>query len=58
MIASGCEEKNRLPVPEDRICPQCGEELEVFILKGRIFEDTECECGYVFKEQKQVVINP
>lgn len=24
MTAFGCEDKNRTPVPEDRICPECG----------------------------------
>lgn len=35
MIAFGCEEKNRSPVIEDRICPECGREIEVFLLGGR-----------------------
>lgn len=56
MKAFGCEDKNKVPVPEERTCPQCGEELEVFVVKGRVFEDSPCECGYVIKAQKQICI--
>lgn len=56
MIAYGCEEKNKIPSPEDRICPQCGREVEVFVLKGRVYEDAVCQCGYVIKEEKQIVM--
>lgn len=54
MIATGCEDKNKTPVPEDRICPQCGRDVEVFVVKGRVWEDTECECGYVIKAEEQI----
>lgn len=56
MIASGCEDKDKTPVPEDRICPQCGEEVEVFVVKGRIWEDAVCTCGYVMKAQDQSIL--
>lgn len=56
MIAFGCEEKNRSPVIEDRICPECGREIEVFLLGGRIMEDAVCECGYVIKEQEPIAM--
>lgn len=55
MIAFGCEDKNRSPVIEDRICPRCGREIEVFLRAGRIMEDAVCECGYVIKEQEPIV---
>ena len=49
----GCESKYRTPVPEERIWPKCGKEVEVFTVKGKIKEDTACSCGYVFKEEEQ-----
>lgn len=55
MIASGCEERNRVPVPEDRICPQCGRDIEVFLLKGRVMEEVVCECGYTIEAEDQIV---
>ena len=48
----GCEAKYRTPVPEDRICPKCGAEVEVFTVRGKVKEDTACECGYVFKAEE------
>lgn len=50
-VLDGCEAKFRTPVPEDRTCPQCGKEVEVFAVNGRITEDVKCECGYVFEAQ-------
>lgn len=50
-VMDGCESKYRTPVPEDRTCPQCGREVEVFTSRGRIIEDTACECGYVFQAE-------
>ena len=55
MIAFGCEDKNKTPIPEERTCPQCGREIEVFLSQGRVIEDTACECGYVIKDRKSVV---
>ncbi len=49
----GCESKYRTPVPEDRVCPVCGKEVEVFTNRGRIVEDAVCPCGYVFKAEEQ-----
>jgi rubredoxin len=58
-VMDGCEAKYTTPVPEDRVCPQCGEEVEVFTKKGRIVEDTPCpKCGYVFKLEPQPVPRP
>ena len=51
-VIDGCEAKYRTPVPEDRICPQCGAEVEVFTIRGKITEDTPCDCGYVFKAEE------
>ena len=31
MIAFGCEDKNRSPIIEDRVCPKCGRDIEVFL---------------------------
>lgn len=55
MIAFGCEDKNRTPIPEDRNCPMCGNEIEVFVSRGRIIEDSVCECGYVMKAEEPIV---
>lgn len=29
-VMEGCESQYRTPVPEDRTCPVCGKEVEVF----------------------------
>lgn len=50
-VLDGCEAEFKTPVPEERICPQCGKEMEVFTVKGRVVEDAVCECGYVIKAQ-------
>lgn len=50
-VLDGCESQYRTPVPEDRICPKCGKEVEVFTNRGRIVEDAKCSCGYVFKAE-------
>ena len=52
MIAFGCEDKNKTPVLEDRICPICGNEVEVFVSRGKIMEDVVCECGYIIKTEE------
>ena len=44
MILQGCQSKSKEITIEDKICPQCGHEVEIFSV------DTEavCEnCGYV-----------
>lgn len=58
MIAFGCEDKNKTPIPEERTCPQCGREIEVFLSQGRVIEDATCECGYVIKAQQPIVTIP
>ncbi len=52
-VMEGCESQYRTPVPEDRTCPVCGKEVEVFTNRGRIVEDAVCPCGYVFKAEEQ-----
>lgn len=52
-VMEGCESQYRTPVPEDRTCPVCGKEVEVFTNRGRIVEDAICPCGYVFKAEEQ-----
>ena len=48
-VLNGCEEKYVTPVPEDRVCPVCGEEVEVFTKAGRLVEDVTCpKCGESF----------
>ena len=53
-VMDGCEAQYRTPVPEERVCPQCGKEVEVFTNRGRVTEDTACSCGYVFKAEEDV----
>lgn len=48
----GCEAKYATPQIQERVCPKCGREVEVFIKRGRIVEDAVCECGYVFKAEE------
>ena len=52
-VLGGCEEKNKTPVLEERICPNCGDEAEVFTVKGRLIDDFVCTCGYVFHREEQ-----
>lgn len=54
-IMDGCEAKHKTPILEERTCPACGETVEVFTRRGRVIEDTPCDCGYVFKAEEQVV---
>ena len=54
-IIEGCSGPHRTPIPEDRVCPVCGEEVEVFTVRGRIAEDSVCACGYVFRAEEQIV---
>lgn len=55
MIAFGCEDKNRSPLVEDRVCPKCGRDIEVFLLRGRVVEDAVCECGYMIEAQEPIM---
>ena len=48
-VMDGCESQRRTAVLEDRVCPKCGKEVEVFTNGGKIIEPTECSCGYVFE---------
>lgn len=57
-ILDGCEAKFKTPVPEERICPVCGETVEVFTRRCRIIEDSACDCGYVFKAEEQLDPQP
>ena len=50
-VLDGCESKYKTPALEERVCPECGEEVEVFTVDGKITEDSECSCGYVFRAE-------
>lgn len=50
-VLDGCESQYRTPVPEEKTCPVCGKTVEVFTSRGRICEDSVCECGYEFKAE-------
>ncbi len=51
-VMDGCESIHRTPISEDRICPKCGKEVEVFTTRGKIIEDAACDCGYVFRAEE------
>lgn len=53
-VMDGCESQHRTSVIEERVCPECGKEVEVFTSRGKITEDTACDCGYVFKAEEAV----
>lgn len=55
-VLDGCESQHRTPISEDRICPVCGKEVEVFTVRGKIREDVSCECGYVLKAEPEEVV--
>lgn len=52
-VMDGCEGKYKTPVLEERKCPKCGRDVEVFTRGGKIVEDSTCECGYVFKAEEE-----
>lgn len=54
MPIGGCEAQHNTPVLEERICPNCGEPVEVFTRKGRVVEESRCDCGHVFLTEEQV----
>lgn len=54
MSIGGCEAQHNTPVLEERICPDCGEIVEVFTRKGRVVSESPCDCGYVFHVEEQV----
>ena len=35
-ILEGCRGPHKTPIPEERRCPACGEEVEVFTVRERI----------------------
>jgi transcription elongation factor Elf1 len=54
-----CAGSDGTPKLEERPCPVCGEEVEVFLRKGRICEESVCpKCGYKFEIQPEPVIVP
>ena len=53
-VMDGCESQYRTSVLEERVCPKCGKEVEVFTSRGKIIEPTECSCGYVFEVEDVV----
>lgn len=45
-ILDGCGAKSWTPTLEEKPCPACGEEIEVFTKDGVVTEDTKCpKCG-------------
>lgn len=55
-ILDGCEGTNRTWTLEERTCPQCGAEMDVYSARGRVVEDAVCsKCGYTIKAQEQVI---
>lgn len=51
-VMDGCEGKYRTPALEERVCPRCGKEVEVFTNQGKIVEEAVCSCGYVFEAEE------
>ncbi len=52
-VLDGYKSAFKTTVPEEGTCPQCGREIEVFTVKGRVVEDAACECGYVIKAEER-----
>ena len=42
-VMDGCEGSAKTWQLEERACPQCGEEIEVYTSRGRVVEDAVCE---------------
>ena len=55
-VMDGCESQHRTSVIEERVCPKCGKEVEVFTSRGKLTEDTVCSCGYVFQADRKSVV--
>ena len=53
-VMDGCESQHRTSVIEERVCPKCGKDVEVFTSRGKLTEDTVCSCGYVFQAEEAV----
>ena len=59
MSDNRCAGSDATPQLQERPCPVCGEEVEVFLRKGRICEESVCpRCGYRFEIQPEPVIVP
>jgi len=58
MTFEGCEAKYKTPVLDERVCPECGADVEVFTRQGRIVQDCACDCGYVFHEEEPLRVQP
>ena len=37
-VMDGCESQHRTSVIEERVCPKCGKEVEVFTSRGKLTE--------------------
>lgn len=57
-IHIGCEENRRTPMLDERTCPVCGAEVEVFVRDGRLVDDFACDCGYVFQREEALDTAP
>lgn len=55
-VMDGCEGTSKTWDLEEMKCPECGEILEYYTMKGRIVEDAVCKCGYVLKAQEPLPI--
>ncbi len=53
-IHDGCKSGKKTARLEERICPVCGEDMDVFMKDGRIMEDSVCVCGYVIKADEEL----
>ena len=49
MIMDGCQGKPRTPTIEDRICPNCGNPIEIFSTDTEVACD---KCGFVVYNDK------
>ncbi|MBR6801118.1 MAG: hypothetical protein IKM61_05150 [Eubacteriaceae bacterium] len=48
-VHDGCKSGKKTARLEERICPVCGEDMDVFMRDGRVIEDSVCVCGYTIK---------
>lgn len=52
-ILDGCSGKSWTPTVQERPCPTCGEDLEVFTKDGVVTEEVTCpKCGLVIEAGK------
>lgn len=55
-VLEGCEGINKTWNLEERVCPQCGTQIEVYTSRGRVAEEAVCRrCGYIIKAQERVI---